>query len=215
MDWDCTDLVRLRWERGPRTRHGQETAQLYKALDRSQPSIRLLEIQPSSEPGDVVECQLLTVSLEKKPKYTALSYVWGADEGKKTIILDGTPVSVTQNLEAALSHLRNVVVPNTRSWPWTKPRFWADAICINQLDVLERNHQVQQMGAVYSKASLVIAWLGPENSNGLPDAVKVIKLFSRKLHTSKEGRLRPGLFSSNRKFAKDFFSDLTIFSPSS
>ncbi|KAF2830838.1 HET-domain-containing protein, partial [Ophiobolus disseminans] len=39
-------------------------------------------------------------------------------------------------------------------------RLWIDAICINQSDLLERNHQVAQMRDVYTKAESVIAWLG-------------------------------------------------------
>jgi hypothetical protein len=37
---------------------------------------------------------------------------------------------------------------------------WIDAICINQADVGERNHQVDQMRNVYSGADQVIVWLG-------------------------------------------------------
>ncbi|ETS81710.1 hypothetical protein PFICI_06712 [Pestalotiopsis fici W106-1] len=40
--------------------------------------------------------------------------------------------------------------------------FWIDAICINQEDVRERNHQVGMMKAIYAQATEVYAWLGPE-----------------------------------------------------
>ncbi|KAJ9604268.1 hypothetical protein H2200_011102 [Cladophialophora chaetospira] len=40
--------------------------------------------------------------------------------------------------------------------------FWIDAICIDQQSIRERNHQVQQMGQIYSGASEVIVWLGLE-----------------------------------------------------
>jgi hypothetical protein len=39
-----------------------------------------------------------------------------------------------------------------------------DAICINQTDTLERNHQVSQMQEIYSDAKEVIVWLGPSTS---------------------------------------------------
>lgn len=42
---------------------------------------------------------------------------------------------------------------------------WIDAICINQIDVLEKNHQVARMGEIYKNATLVHVWLGPEDSN--------------------------------------------------
>jgi hypothetical protein len=37
---------------------------------------------------------------------------------------------------------------------------WYDALCINQDDVLEKNHQVALMSEIYSKASNVAIWLG-------------------------------------------------------
>ena len=37
-----------------------------------------------------------------------------------------------------------------------------DALCINQLDIKERNHQVQRIADIYSQAERVIAWLGLE-----------------------------------------------------
>lgn len=38
-----------------------------------------------------------------------------------------------------------------------------DAICINQRNLKERNHQVQQMRAIYSKAALVLVWFSASN----------------------------------------------------
>ncbi|KAI3400801.1 hypothetical protein diail_2010 [Diaporthe ilicicola] len=47
-----------------------------------------------------------------------------------------------------------------------KPRlFWIDAICIDQNNVNERNHQVGLMKQIYSMASNVYIWLGPESEN--------------------------------------------------
>jgi hypothetical protein len=37
---------------------------------------------------------------------------------------------------------------------------WIDALCIDQGQNDERNHQVQQMGSIYSGAQRVIAWIG-------------------------------------------------------
>lgn len=37
---------------------------------------------------------------------------------------------------------------------------WIDAICIDQQNTIERNHQVAQMRDIYSKATRVIVWLG-------------------------------------------------------
>jgi Heterokaryon incompatibility protein (HET) len=40
-----------------------------------------------------------------------------------------------------------------------------NTLCINQSDVLERKHQVLQMGEVYTGAADVIAWLGGESED--------------------------------------------------
>lgn len=39
---------------------------------------------------------------------------------------------------------------------------WIDAVCIDQTNLLERNHQVGMMGDVYRNAMQVRAWLGLE-----------------------------------------------------
>jgi hypothetical protein len=39
---------------------------------------------------------------------------------------------------------------------------WIDALCINQDDMMERNHQVARMGDIYRNATRVIVWLGRE-----------------------------------------------------
>ncbi|KAH7094885.1 heterokaryon incompatibility protein-domain-containing protein [Paraphoma chrysanthemicola] len=49
----------------------------------------------------------------------------------------------------------NGSVPNLQS-----RLLWIDALCIDQQNVFERNHQVQQMGAIYKNATQVLAWLG-------------------------------------------------------
>lgn len=42
---------------------------------------------------------------------------------------------------------------------------WADAVCINQDDILERNKQVTRMADIYRLAHRVVVWLGPETAN--------------------------------------------------
>ncbi|KAH9862798.1 hypothetical protein J1614_010891 [Plenodomus biglobosus] len=38
--------------------------------------------------------------------------------------------------------------------------YWIDALCIDQNNIEEKNHQVDQMGLIYSKATAVDIWLG-------------------------------------------------------
>lgn len=59
---------------------------------------------------------------------------------------------ISINLLHALGHLRHPTEPKM---------IWIDAICINQRDILERNHQVDIMKEIYRGANPVISWLGP------------------------------------------------------
>jgi hypothetical protein len=43
-----------------------------------------------------------------------------------------------------------------RTWKY----IWIDALCIDQSNLPERNHQVKLMSALYSQARHVVAWLG-------------------------------------------------------
>ncbi|OAA59289.1 Ankyrin and HET domain protein [Cordyceps fumosorosea ARSEF 2679] len=42
---------------------------------------------------------------------------------------------------------------------------WADAICIDQSDIVEKSAQVDMMDRIYSNAGYVLAWLGPEDEH--------------------------------------------------
>ncbi|CAO2653288.1 Nn.00g026990.m01.CDS01 [Neocucurbitaria sp. VM-36] len=107
-------------------------------------------------------------------RYEALSYVWGSTNNLEMILVVNnrsknletstaigleysfptcTTLEVTSNLHCALLHLRNEDSPRT---------LWIDAICINQQDAAERGDQVRRMRHIYSLASRVVVWLGPE-----------------------------------------------------
>ncbi|KAL7923199.1 heterokaryon incompatibility domain-containing protein [Trichoderma austrokoningii] len=112
---------------------------------------RLIELLPSAE-SETIECRLRSYSLDGgHPEYTALSYAWGQNVRDKTISLNGTCFSVGNNLWWFLHHMR------LRS---QYINFWIDAICIDQSNVMERNHQVQIMRKIYSNAQSVSVWLG-------------------------------------------------------
>ncbi|PMD67529.1 HET-domain-containing protein, partial [Hyaloscypha bicolor E] len=117
--------------------------------------IRLLVLQPA-RPGydQPIKWRIKHERLCHKPQYEALSYVWdlGSAGGMKSFSRKTTPT----NLSLALQHLRKQAEPDGRV-------LWIDALCINQKDVKERNHQVTQMGLIYSQAESVIVWLGVGN----------------------------------------------------
>ena len=97
--------------------------------------------------------------LTQVPKYTAISYTWGAPYPKSTIAIKGEPFLVTRNAQTALRQ----VVP--RAYEHGMQYIWMDAICIDQDSLLEKNAQVPLMGDIYRTASKVFACVG-EHADG-------------------------------------------------
>ena len=91
------------------------------------------------------------VSLEDRPEYETLSYVWGDPILSNEIIANGSVIKITKNLHTALWYLRGPDVPRV---------IWADGICIDQSDLDERSCQVRMMDDIYRQARGVQIWLG-------------------------------------------------------
>jgi ankyrin repeat protein len=119
-------------------------------------AIRLVEIQPSQNSEDFIVCHLKHSNLASRPKYDALSYVWGDKSGQTSISVNGFKLGITDNLWSALYSLRHKTEPKS---------MWIDAICINQEDIEERNQQVTMMGDIYRNANHVCIWLGEESED--------------------------------------------------
>jgi Heterokaryon incompatibility protein (HET) len=131
----------------------------YQYLGLTEPdSIRILLLFPSSQPTSEVKCDLiharLSENIEGKNSYTTLSYVWGNERDSHSVRVRDKRLTVGRNVDSALRHLRRRDLPI---------RLWVDAICINQLDLTERNHQVHQMRAIYSASQETIIYLGDED----------------------------------------------------
>jgi Heterokaryon incompatibility protein (HET) len=119
-------------------------------LDRNLSQIRLLSLLPGRW-SDPISCELTLASLDNLPSYYALSYVWGDRTNLRQIRLNGTPFSVTCNLESALRRLRHQSQIQ---------RLWIDMLCIDQSSTEERSHQVNLMHKIYSMAQEAFLWLG-------------------------------------------------------
>lgn len=125
----------------------------YEPLNKDIEEIRLIALQPCTSPTDAIECKIIKATLSDRPQYEALSYMWGPEADPQVIKIDGKKHQIRYNLWLTLKQLRLTGEERV---------LWIDAICINQDDVKERNHQVSFMSSLYSKAHCVIAWLGPE-----------------------------------------------------
>jgi hypothetical protein len=97
-----------------------------------------------------VQCNIKNATIDAK--YTCLFYVWGPPDRGAWIILDSQRFWVRHNLSVLLE-----AAYSTRRFD---ALIWMDALSIDQRTVQERNHQVQQVGEIYSNAAEVIAWLG-------------------------------------------------------
>lgn len=127
---------------------------LYRPLP-SRQHIRLLEVRPGPVVG-TVEGNLIVASLDRCPKFQALSYTWGS--GTEIIECNGEYLKTSYIGAAAIRHHRSSDRPIL---------LWIDSICINQQDLEEKGFQIQLMPHIYRKASEVIVWL--HEATGLSD----------------------------------------------
>lgn len=141
----------------------------YDALDKESDEIRLISIQPHADPSSPVELNIIHANLSDKPVYEALSYMWGSDDNPKFVEIGEKRIGVGVNLWFALERLRS---------PSEERVLWVDAICIDQRNVLERNHQVSQMSRIYRQAWRVAAWLGRDDFGNGRAAVDFFKILA-------------------------------------
>jgi hypothetical protein len=135
-----------------------EKARFYKALPSAR-HIRLLFLAIDAvQENESLRCAFVEQNIDTVVPwagYSAISYVWGSSTKRVPIVCNNLELSITQNLDSALRQIWNIT-----------PRqvLWADAVCINQRDDLEKEIQVGVMGDIYKAATTVIVYLdGTEN----------------------------------------------------
>ncbi|KAL1600568.1 hypothetical protein SLS60_006954 [Paraconiothyrium brasiliense] len=129
----------------------------YSHLARETHQIRLFSLSPQTAQGHV-QGTFHKLNLASLPRYTALSYTWGDPRDLHEIVIDNfKTIKVRKNLFDFLQRQSSII---------TEPKyFWIDAVCINQSNMTERNHQVSLMKDIYVQAHEVYIWLGPEKEN--------------------------------------------------
>lgn len=115
---------------------------------------RLLRISKASDANIVIE--LKQFPIKESPEYFALSYVCGNGELDHTIDVDGSRLSVTQNLFASILAIDSFLEQCNLRNAW----IWIDAVCIDQANLEEKAKQVLLMDRVYRGARLVLIWFG-------------------------------------------------------
>lgn len=137
---------------------------MYSKLDvGDDPQIRVLKVFQPLNPcnqSSPLRCELDVVRLSSCESFYALSYVWGDDSERATIMINGLEISITASLYLALRQLRRLFDGQEEI-----VRVWADGACINQKDKGEVSSQVALMGTIYRQAQCVIVWLGEEGDD--------------------------------------------------
>lgn len=118
-------------------------------------SIRILVLLPGKD-REPLRGRLETSPLCEKPQYSAISYTWGRPIFTDMLRLQTGILQITPSLCQALRRFRSKDKPI---------RLWADAICINQQTLEERNRQVGIMASIYANATEVLVWLGKASPN--------------------------------------------------
>jgi hypothetical protein len=148
--------------------------------------------------------------------YCALSYACGDPSVTRQVLVNGYLRSVTSNLRAFLEQsaldlqsfnddTRSTSALTKQYWveclvskkgedpngPASKTIasaiYWIDSICINQIDNVEKSHQIAHMGSIYGNATRVIAWLGPNQDQ----SDLAVHLLSELVHQVKLARADP------------------------
>ncbi|MCJ1378636.1 hypothetical protein MMC17_001735 [Xylographa soralifera] len=171
--------------------------------------------------------ELVCVPLHEAPSFRAISYVWGSLQDVVSLhIGKGTFLNTTRNLAEALR--------NFRSKPGKVQYLWADQLCIDQGNLVERGIQVSMMSEIYGKAAKCVAWLGEEDKdtplafetikcvkaagwdlNQLPDAPVGQRLVQSKRWTVEAESKLPGIedglwYTLRRLLDREWFSRLWI-----
>lgn len=148
---------------------------------------RIFILEPG-EQKDEIQGSLQTHHLDAAPEYEALSYEWGKRSETRLMKCNNCDFKITQSLDIALRRLRLTDQPRA---------LWIDQICINQESYDERSAQVSIMRLIYSNAAMVIAWLGPADTEAT-NSVKSILTSLSNLNNC----IGDGYFPDNHRLAK-------------
>jgi hypothetical protein len=123
----------------------------YEPLNPTKHQIRIFTLLPSRDFDSALQGRLRVVDLDSSPPYESLSYVWGVDPPLSPILnIDGFSFDISAHLANVLKHIRQ---------PDTKRDLWIDAVCIEQNNNDEKDHQVTMMGHIYRNCVIDLVWL--------------------------------------------------------
>ncbi|KAJ4118920.1 hypothetical protein NW768_010660 [Fusarium equiseti] len=129
--------------------------------------LEILDLQ-GQEP-DIEESGILSLDQNSnRTEYEAVSYTWATSSGnrrKDHVIFIGNSWDMLPITENCFDALKNCRLEDRDRY------LWIDSICINQLDISERTHQVGMMREIYSAASRVLIYLSIHRASNSSRAV--------------------------------------------
>ncbi|KAJ3539744.1 hypothetical protein NM208_g5360 [Fusarium decemcellulare] len=155
VPWYVTESASRRvycLSQGPPLTGSRLGLQVYRQVPVVGAEIRLLKLLPAPSQTDAIEVVLFVQKPDSPTlQYEALSYRWSDPNDRCRITVNGMHFMITRTLHSALREFRSIR---------RERLLWADGICIDQSNVLERNHQVSLMNEIFSAATFVRVYVG-------------------------------------------------------
>lgn len=180
------------------------TTYTYEAL-LSADHTRLIELHAHPDSEAPLRAQFIQINAEESfTQYDAISYTWGGQPSDQ--ILEVSPsgsitkcsqVLITKNLANALTTVR---------YPNKSRLLWADALCINQSDDLEKAQQIPIMARIFRGATRVLAWLDgdADEERGMQQLGKISRYWRFDVKQKMKGLPGPDLPIWERRYVRDF-----------
>jgi hypothetical protein len=148
----------------------------YEALDGyGEDYIRYLVLDPGKD-DEPLSGRLVIDHIDNIPWFDAISYVWGSHERVGEIICDGKAIGLTASLSEVLRRVR--LSDETRN-------VWADQVCINQDDKVERGHQVALMSRIYRWSRTTLAYAGDASDDAVNAVSSLLEEVNKMIELSK------------------------------
>jgi hypothetical protein len=132
----------------------------HRPLDHSKSSIRLVHLLPFLSPKSHTQCYITHATVDAI--YMYLSYRWGDPQPSHAITIDGKIFTISEKHFDLLAAVRGKAASDGCA---ALGSYWIDTLRIDQPNVLQRNHQVRQMGTIYTQAATDNVWLGHATSD--------------------------------------------------
>ena len=136
---------------------------IWHPLDADASVIRILGLHKVEFAGQPLRATLEVWSLDRYPRYDAISWAWGRSGPMALIVINSIEWLIPAKLDACLRRLATVSRERT---------FWVDAVCVDQSNQTERAQQVRMMEQIFSHGNTVCVWLGSGQDTERPTGIR-------------------------------------------